>query len=60
MTGTDAAEEATYPSEQGRAAGLPKDNTHGLRFNPLLQWKALFFKLRILAATQTKKANNVL
>lgn len=58
--GKDAAEEATYLSDQGRAAGFWKDNTHGLRFNPPFQRKALFFKLRILTTKADKKANNIL
>lgn len=45
--GKDAAE-ATYLSDQGRAAGFWTDSTRGLGFNALFRWEALFFKLRYL------------
>lgn len=43
----EAEEEATYLSDQGRAAGFWMDGTRGLPSNPLFQWKGLFFKLHI-------------
>ena len=58
--GKDAAEEATHLHGRGRAAGFRRDGTRGLRSNPLLRQKALFFKLRVLAAKVDRKANNIL